>query len=156
MVRSLIKHKSTLLYGLTLAVLLFVLRWLQVRLVIINHAYDIYILVVALLFTTLGIWLAITLAKPKVKTIVVEREVYIERPAGTTPDEKAIARLNLSSRELEVLLLLAEGLTNAEIGARLFLSLNTVKTHISRLFEKLDVERRIQAIDKAKKLNIIR
>ncbi len=163
MVKSVLKHRSIVLYGLSLAILLFLLKWMQIRLVVINHAYETYILMVALMFTTLGIWLAINLAKPGVRTVIVEkevireREVYIERTTTSTPDEKEIARLGLglSSRELEVLQLMSEGLTNAEIGARLFLSLNTIKTHTSRLFEKLDVTRRTQAVDKAKKLNII-
>ena len=158
---SLLKYKSTILYGLSLAIILFLVRWLQIRLVMVNHAYEVYILVVALMFTTLGIWLAMNLAKPKVKTVIVEREVirerevYVDKATATIPNEKEIARLNLSRREMEVLQLMSEGLTNAEIGERLFLSLNTIKTHTSRLFEKLDVTRRTQAVDKAKKLNII-
>jgi ATP/maltotriose-dependent transcriptional regulator MalT len=70
-------------------------------------------------------------------------------------DQKELARLGLSRRELEVLHLMAEGLSNQEIASRLFVSLNTIKTHSSKIFEKLDVRRRTAAIDKAKKLNII-
>lgn len=155
MVKSVLKYKSTMLYGLSLAILLFLLKWMQIRLVVVNHAYEAYILAIALMFTVLGIWLALNLVKPKVNTVIVEKEVFVEKPPFTAPDEKVIARLGLSSRELEVLQLMAQGHTNAEIGAQLFLSLNTIKTHTSRLFEKLDVTRRTQAVDKAKKLNII-
>ncbi len=124
-----------------------------------DHAYETYILAIALMFTVLGIWLALNLAKPKVRTVIVEREVIREKEVfiekTSAPNEKEIARLGLSNRELEVLRLMSEGMTNAEIGERLFLSLNTIKTHSSRLFEKLDVTRRTQAVDKAKKMNII-
>jgi len=82
----------------------------------------------------------------------VEKEVYV-RPGSI--NEKELARLGLSARELEVLRLMADGLSNQEIATRLFVSLNTVKTHSANIFEKLDVRRRTQAVDKAKKLNII-
>jgi ATP/maltotriose-dependent transcriptional regulator MalT len=94
-------------------------------------------------------------AKPKVKTIVVEKEVYKSSNGEFTPNQPELTKLGLSKRELEVLQLMAEGLSNQEIAGRLFLSVNTIKTHSSRLFEKMDVERRTQAIDMAKKLGII-
>jgi NarL family two-component system response regulator LiaR len=150
-------YKHMVLYGLSLAALLLLLKWLELRFVIIDHAFDVYIGAIAVIFTALGIWLALKLARPKTETIVIEKEVFIHKrlAAGFIPDEDQLARLGLSPRELEVLQLMAEGLSNQEIAGRLFVSLNTVKTHCSRLFEKLDVRRRTQAIDKAKKLNII-
>jgi ATP/maltotriose-dependent transcriptional regulator MalT len=84
--------------------------------------------------------------------VVVEKQVYV---SGFSIDEVALEKLNLRPRELEVLQLLSEGLSNAEIGERLFISISTVKTHISGLFEKLEVKSRTQAIDKAKRLRII-
>ena len=66
-----------------------------------------------------------------------------------------ISEYGISERELDVLQLMAEGLSNKEIGERLFVSESTVKTHASRLFVKLDVKRRTQAVAKAKGLNII-
>lgn len=149
------RNKSTILYGISLAVLLFLMKWLELRFIIIDHVFEIYIGAVALIFTGLGIWLAVKLSRPRVETVIVEKEVYIERRSPFIPNEKELERLNLSKRELEVLQLMADGLSNQEIADRLFLSLNTVKTHSLRLFSKLDVERRTQAVDKAKKLSII-
>jgi NarL family two-component system response regulator LiaR len=89
------------------------------------------------------------------KTIEVKEEVYIYGNEHFTLNKATLLKLNLSKRELEVLQLMADGLSNQEIAERLFLSLNTIKTHSSKLFEKLEVDRRTQAVDKAKKLNII-
>ncbi|MES1160137.1 MAG: LuxR C-terminal-related transcriptional regulator [Bacteroidota bacterium] len=153
--RFLVRHKMVIIYGSCLALLLFLLKWLEWHFIILDHAVQIYAGAIALLFTALGIWLALKLARPKVKTIVVEKEVMITPlPAGTI-NEKEIIRLGLSARELEVLQLMAEGLSNQEIAGRLFLSLNTIKTHSSNIFEKLDVRRRTQAVEQARKLNII-
>lgn len=149
------KYKHTLLYGVALAVLLFLLKWLQWRFIIIDLSIEIYIGVIALMFTILGIWLAQKLARPGIKTVVIEKEVYLPAPVEFTPDENALNRLTLSKREMEVLQLMAEGLSNEEIATRLFVSLSTIKTHNSRLFEKMDVRRRTQAIEKAKRLKII-
>ncbi len=149
------KHKNVLLYGTSLALLLFFLKWLELRLMIVRNSFEIYIAVVALLFTALGIWLALKLAKPKIRTVVVEKEVFIEKTEDFTVNQRVLDKLGLSKRELEVLQLMAQGLSNQEIASRLFLSLHTIKTHSSRIFEKMEVERRTQAIDMAKKLGII-
>jgi DNA-binding CsgD family transcriptional regulator len=158
--KQLAKYKQPILYGVCMAILLFLLKWLQFRFIIIDHALEIYVGAIALMFTGLGVWVALKLARPKVETVVVEKEVYIT-PTNGTPvngiviNEEELAKLGLSKRELEVLQLIAEGLSNQEIAARLFVSLNTIKTHSSRIFEKLDVKRRTQAIEKAKRLNLI-
>jgi len=148
-------NKGILIYGTSLALLLFLLRWLELRFIIFDHAFEIYIGAIALIFTGLGIWLALKLTRPKVKTIVVEKEVYINNTGDFVLNEKEMASLGLSKRELEVLELMAAGLSNDEIAGRLFVSLNTIKTHTSKLFEKLDVKRRTQAIEKAKRLSLI-
>lgn len=157
LLKTLSKYRQIIIYGIALALLLFLLKWLQFRLVIADNAFEVYVGFIAVLFMAVGIWLALRLAKPKVKTIVVEKEVYVHPPVNGsfTLNEKELNKLGLSKRELEVLQLMAEGLSNQEIAGRLFLSINTVKTHSSRLFEKLDVERRTQAVDKAKKLQLI-
>lgn len=158
--KQLVKYKQPILYGACMAILLFLLKWLQFRFIIIDHALEIYVGAVAIIFTGLGIWLALKLARPKVHTVVVEKEVYIT-PAATAngnsiiANEEELAKLGLSKRELEVLQLIAEGLSNQEIADRLFVSLNTIKTHSGRIFEKLNVKRRTQAIEKAKRLNLI-
>lgn len=151
------KYRSVILYGICLALLLFLLRWLQLRFIILNHAFEAYIGAIALIFTSLGIWVALKLARPKVKTVVIEKEVFVPH----TPSEQfilneaALQQVNLSKRELEVLQLMAEGLSNQEIAARLFVSLNTVKTHSLKIFEKMEVKRRTQAVDQARKLGIL-
>ena len=149
------KYKLLILYGISLALLLFFLKWLELRFVIIDYAMEIYIGAIALLFMGLGIWLALKLAKPTSQTIVIEKEVFRDSASGFALDEKELANLELSRRELEVLELMAQGLSNQEIAGRLFVSLNTIKTHVSNLFSKLDVKRRTQAIEKAKRLSII-
>jgi DNA-binding CsgD family transcriptional regulator len=149
------KHKSTLLSSASLGVLLLLLKWMVLRYVIYNHSFEIYIGFIALLFTGLGIWLALKLSKPKIKTVVVQKEVYVPRDGSFVADAALIAQLQLSKRELEILGLMALGLSNEEIAASIFVSLSTVKTHNQNLFVKLDVKRRIQAVEKAKRLNII-
>lgn len=150
------KHKQTILYGISLAGLLFLLKWMELRFIIIDHSFEIYIGLIACLFTGLGIWLALKLTKPKIEKVIVEKEVLIPVPTEFDQDETACADMSLSKREIEVLQLMAEGLSNQEIATRLFVSLNTIKTHTSRVFEKMDVKRRTQAVEKARRLSIIR
>ena len=150
-----IKHRSVLLYGISLAILLFLLRWLELQFVIFDHALEIYVGAIAVIFTALGMWLALKLTKPKIEWVVVEKEIFIEKPKEFVFNEAEMNRLGISKRELEVLQLMAEGLSNAEIAGRLFVSLNTIKTHASNLFFKLDASRRTQAIEKAKSLALI-
>ena len=153
--RLFIKNRRIVLYGVVLAVLLFLLKWLEFHFMMISNAYEAYIGAIAVFFTLLGIWLALKLTKPKVQTVIVEKPVYISNAIGFSPNQHELTRLNLSRRELEVLELMAGGLSNQEISARLFVSLNTIKTHSSNLFEKMEVKRRTQAIEMAKRLCII-
>lgn len=149
------KNKQVLLYGGALAVLLVLLKWLEFKLIIVDHAFELYIGAIALFFTSLGIWLSLKLTKPKIETIVVEKPVYRSVSSGFKFNQDEVTRLNLSSREMEVLQLMAQGLSNQEISERLFVSLNTVKTHSSKIFEKMEVKRRTQAIEMAQRLGII-
>lgn len=155
MLSALIRNKKIILYGSGLALLLFLLRWLELRFLILNYTLEVYIGAIALIFTGLGIWLALKLAQPKTKTIIVEKAIYLKEEKEFVLNEAELERLGLSRRELEVLQLMAQGYSNSEIGEQLFVSLNTVKTHSSKLFEKLEVKRRTQAVEKAKRLNII-
>ncbi len=148
------KHRETILYGISLAFLLFFLKWIELRFIIINYTLEIYIGLIALLFTGLGIWLALKLTKPKIEMQIIEKEITAKNTYFII-NEEAMNELGISKRELEVLQLMAVGLSNQEIAERLFVSLNTIKTHISNLFEKLDVKRRTQAVEKAKRLNLI-
>lgn len=149
------KYKGTIIYSISLAFLLFLLKWLELRFIIFDHSFEIYIGFIAVIFTALGIWLALKLSKPKVETVVVEKEVYITRNEKFTPNTSLISQLELSKRELEILNLMAQGHSNEEIAAKIFVSLSTVKTHNQNLFVKLDVKRRIQAVEKARRLNLI-
>jgi NarL family two-component system response regulator LiaR len=150
------KNKLIILYGLSFAGILLLLKWLEFRFVIIDHAFEVYSGAIAVIFTGIGIWLALKLTKPKTRTIIVEKEIYITKPTeGFIPDDKMLLKIGISKREWEVLALMSEGLSNQEIAGRLFVSLNTVKTHSSNLFEKLEVKRRTQAVEKGKRLGIL-
>lgn len=149
------KHRATIMYGIGLAFLMFLLKWLELRYIIFDRSFEIYVGLIAVIFTALGIWLALKLSKPKVETLVVEKEVYVTRNENFILNTSLISQLQLSKRELDILNLIAQGHSNEEIAARLFVSLSTVKTHNQNLFVKLDVKRRTQAIDKAKRLRLI-
>jgi DNA-binding CsgD family transcriptional regulator len=137
--------KTVLIYGVILAVAALALQWLQYRYLAQAYPVEIYVGLIALGFMALGIWVGAKLFR---------------KPSVSGPDfegnPKAVASLGISGRELEVLELLAAGQSNKEIAGKLSLSPNTVKTHISRLFEKLEVSRRTQAIHRARELGMIR
>lgn len=149
-----LKHKQSFIYGLSLALLLFVLRYMELRFLVFNYSLEIYIGFIALLFTGLGIWLALKLSNPKVEKVIVEKEVQVPQKEFRQ-NEAELEKLGISPREMEVLNLMALGLSNQEIAERLFLSLNTIKTHSANLYVKLDVKRRTQAVEKAKRLSLI-
>lgn len=158
----LLRNKTTIVYGISLAFLLFLLKWLELRFIIFAHSFEIYIGFIAVIFTALGIWLALKLSrrdafgtKSKIETVVIEKEVYITRNENFVLNTSLISQLELSKRELEILNLIAQGHSNEEIAAKIFVSVSTVKTHNQNLFVKLDVRRRIQAVEKARRLNLI-
>ena len=135
-------RKTILLYGLALAIAAFALEWLQYRFVVHAHAAEIYLFLVAAAFTALGVWAGRRLT---------ERTA----PGPFEKNAAALAALGVTDREYEVLTLLAAGCANKEIARRLDLSPNTVKTHLARLYEKLEVQRRTQAVQKARELALI-
>jgi len=147
------KNKQNIAYGISLALLLFLMKKLEWHFMIVNHVFEIYAGAIALIFTGLGIWLALKLIKPKATTIVIEKAIPINSVFSL--NEAELSKLQISARELEVLQLMAEGLSNQQIAERLFVSLNTIKTHASNLFLKLEVERRMLAVEKAKRLSLI-
>lgn len=155
MFKALKKYKNTIVYGSSLALLLLLLRWLEFRFLVLDQSLDLYIGIIALLFTGLGIWLALKLSKPKTKTVVIEKQVFITPKSEFVRNTAELEKLAISKRELEVLELMAKGMSNQEIAGQLFVSLNTIKTHSGKVFEKLDVKRRTQAVEKAKRLHII-
>lgn len=151
----LVKYKSIILYSISLALLMFLLKWLELRFIIFDHSFEIYVGFIALIFTSLGIWLALKLSKPKIETRIVEKEVYVTRNENFILNTSLISELELSKRELEILNLMAQGDSNEEIAAKIFVSLSTVKSHNQNLFLKLDVKRRTQAVEKARRLSLI-
>lgn len=144
-------HRSIILYSVCLAALLVLLNWLKLRFLVIDHAFELYIGAIALLFTVVGIWVGLKVTSPK--TVVVNQVTIENKPFEI--NQAAVADRNISKRELEVLQLMAEGLSNQEIADRLFLSLSTVKSHSNNLFDKLGVQRRTQAVDMGRKLAIL-
>lgn len=138
--------RTILLYGIALAALLFLLQWLQFSFFVRDLSLEFYLSVVAAVFTAVGIWAGLKLTRSKTKVII---------QSDFTFNEEELNRLGISKRELEVLQLMASGLSNQEIADKLFVSLNTVKTHSANLFVKLDAKRRTQAIQKAKELSLI-
>ncbi|MGN6352588.1 MAG: response regulator transcription factor [Parafilimonas sp.] len=149
------KYKTILIYGISLALLIVFLKLIEYELIILNNSFQFYAVSIALLFTLLGIWLATKLIKPKTKIEVVEKKVFINQVQPFVINEDALAKTEISARELEVLKLMAKGFSNQEIANTLFVSVSTIKTHISNLFFKLEASRRTQAVEKAKNLGLI-
>ncbi|GEC79911.1 helix-turn-helix transcriptional regulator [Flavobacterium aquatile LMG 4008 = ATCC 11947] len=149
------QNKEFIMYAISMAMLLLLLRFLEYKFLILQNEFGLYIGIIALFFTFLGIWASNKLTSPKVKTIVIEKEIVVEKRLDFVVNEEELNNRKISKRELEVLELMAQGLSNQEIASRLFVSLNTIKTHSSNLFQKLEVKRRTQAIETAKKIGII-
>lgn len=147
------------LYGLAGGVLIAALRVIEYRWLLVQHSVEIYGGVIAAIFAAVGLWLGRRLARrpPPAIVAVTTSEPPAPVAAGGTfvRDDARVAVLGLTRRELEILACIAEGLSNQEIGARLFVSENTVKTHASRVFDKLDARRRTQAVQRARELRLI-
>ena len=141
-----------LFYGLCGGVLIVVLNLIEFRFLVVEHSIEIYGAMVALLFAGVGIWLGLKITRKK--EVVVLKEV----PVSAQPfalNEERLRNLGITKRELEILELIAHGLSNREIAERLFVSENTVKTHSSRLFDKLSAKRRTQAVQIGKEMGLI-
>ena len=143
--------KHILIYGLCGGLLIAVLRLVEYRFLVVEHSLEIYGGLIALLFASLGIWLGLKLTRKK--EIVVFKEVAVAAPFAL--NEGKLHELGVTRRELEILELIANGMSNREIAEKLFVSENTVKTHSSRLFDKLSAKRRTQAVQIGKELGLI-
>jgi DNA-binding CsgD family transcriptional regulator len=135
--------RTILIYGALLAAGAFALQWMEFQFVVRTHATQTYLLLIALAFTGLGVWVGARLFRRA-------------PPAPFTPNTQVRETLGVSDRELEVLTLLAAGRSNKEIAGQLHVSPNTVKTHVAKLFEKLEAKRRTEAISRARELGMIR
>ncbi|HUR19905.1 MAG TPA: response regulator transcription factor [Vicinamibacterales bacterium] len=149
--------KTVLVYGLLGGALIALLKFVEYRFLVIEHSLEIYGGIVALLFSGLGLWLGLKLTRTRETVVVREVPVHVLVPAGG-PFERNEARreqLGITPRELEIMEAIAAGLSNREIAERLFVSENTVKTHATRLFDKLSARRRTQAVQRAKEEGLI-
>ena len=149
-----------LIYGVTGGVLIIVLRLIEFRFLVIEHSIEIYGALIAALFAALGIWLGLKLTRKEEVVLLKEVEVVKEVPVPMmsepfTVNEAQQRQLGITKRELEILELIAGGLSNREIAEQLFVSENTVKTHSSRLFDKLGAKRRTQAVQIGKEIGLI-
>ena len=152
-------RRTVLVYGGVAGVLIAVLQAIEYRFLVVAHALEIYGGLVALLFAALGIWIGLRLTRPRetVRETVIVKEVPVMMPtAPFAPDAARLERLGITPREHEVLRLIAAGLSNREIAERLFVSETTVKTHASRLLDKLHARRRTEAVQLAKEAGLIR
>ena len=147
--------KHILIYGLCGGLLIVLLKLIEYRFLVVEHSIEIYGGLVAAVFAGLGIWLGLKLTKKR-ETVIVN--VLKEVPVAAEPfavNEARLRELGITPREREILELIATGLSNREIAERLFVSENTVKTHSSRLFDKLSAKRRTQAVQIGKELGLI-
>lgn len=140
--------RDILLFGVCGGLLITLLKLTEYRFLVVEHSVEIYGGLIAAIFAGLGIWLGLTLTRKTQQPALA--------PTGPfTPDEHRISELGITPRELEILGLIAAGLSNREIADRLFVSENTVKTHSSRLFDKLGARRRTQAVQLGKQAHLI-
>jgi NarL family two-component system response regulator LiaR len=146
-------RKPVLLYGLLGGALIALLKIVEYRYLVVEHSVEIYGGLVAALFAGLGIWLGLQLTRTR-ETVVV-REVAVPAPPAFVRDAAQVEALRITPRELEILEHIAAGHSNRQIAEMLFVSENTVKTHASRLFDKLDARRRTQAVQIAKQRGLI-
>jgi two-component system, NarL family, response regulator LiaR len=149
--------KTILVYGLVGGALITVLKVTEYRFLVVEHSVEIYGGLIAALFSVVGIWLGLKLTKTKETVVVKEVLVPVEvaAPETFTRNEARVRELGITPRELEILAQIAAGLSTREIAEKLFVSENTVKTHSSRLFDKLNAKRRTQAVQIAKEAGLI-
>ena len=151
--------RHVLIFGLAGGLLIATLQYTEYRFVVIEHSVELYGALVAILFATFGIWLGlrITRRRETIRETVVVREVLvsIETTSPFAPNTAQQQSLGITARELEILTLVAHGLSNREIATELFVSENTVKTHCARVFDKLGAARRTQAVQRGKELGLL-
>lgn len=154
-------RRHVLIFGVVGGLLVAILQYTEYRFVIIEHSVELYSALVAILFASFGIWLGlrITRRRETIREKVVVKEVLVPAEAAAVkpfvPDTARQQTLGITARELEILALIARGLSNREIATQLFVSENTVKTHCARAFDKLGAARRTQAVQRGKELGLL-
>lgn len=154
-------RRHVLLYGAVAALLILGLKLLEYRWLVVEHSIEIYGGIVAAVFAGLGIWLGLRITAPRERVVVREVSVPVEVPVAvpmTGPfvrDERRVEALGLTPRELEILGLIAQGLSTREMAERVGVSENTVKTHVGRVLDKLGARRRTQAVQLGKEYRLI-
>ncbi len=143
--------RHVLIYGLVGGVLITLLKWTEYRFLVIEHSLEIYGGLIAVTFAVLGIWLGLKLTRQK----IVVKEVPVPAGEPFVPNERKQEDLGITRRELEVLELIAQGMSNREIAGKLYVSENTVKTHSSRVLDKLGAKRRTQAVQLGKEFGLL-
>jgi DNA-binding CsgD family transcriptional regulator len=155
--------RHVLIFGVVGGLLIAILQYTEYRFVIIEHSVELYSALVAILFAAFGIWLGLRITRRReiIRETVVVKEVLVpaDAPAPFAPNtaRQQIQQktLGITARELEILALVARGLSNREIATQLFVSENTVKTHCARAFDKLGAARRTQAVQRGKELGLL-
>ena len=154
-------RRHVLIFGVVGGLLIAALQYTEYRFVIIEHSVELYAALVAILFASFGIWLGLRITRRReiIRETVVVREVLVPAESASlepfAPDSARQQTLGITARELEILTLIARGLSNHEIATQLFVSENTVKTHCSRAFDKLGAARRTQAVQRGKELGLL-
>jgi DNA-binding CsgD family transcriptional regulator len=146
--------RHVLIFGVAGGVLVTLLKWSEYQFLVIRHSFEIYGALIAAMFAALGIWLGVRLAGPRRKSPAPD--IAAVAPQPFVPDQRRRDELGITPRELEILALVAEGLSNREIAGKLHVSENTVKTHCSRAFDKLGARRRTQAVQLGKEFGLLR
>ena len=145
--------RHVLIIGLIGGILIAVLKWIEYRFLIIEHSFEIYGALIAITFAVTGIWLGNRLTTPRHKIVI--KEVPVPAAPSFILNEQKQEALGITRRELEILELVAQGMSNREIAGKLYVSENTVKTHCSRAFDKLGARRRTQAVQLGKEFGLL-
>lgn len=145
--------RHVFIYGLVGGILIALLKWSEYRFLVLEHSLEIYGGLVAATFAAIGIWLGLKITRPR-ETVLI-REVPVLAGGPFEINAEKLEQLSITARELEILQLIAQGHSNREIAGKLFVSENTVKTHSSRLFDKLGARRRTQAVQLGKSYGLI-
>jgi DNA-binding CsgD family transcriptional regulator len=145
--------RHILIYGLIGGILIAVLKWTEYQFLVIEHSVEIYGGLIAATFAVLGIWIGLKLTAKQQG--IVAKEVPVLAEAPFSPNEAKRENLGITRRELEVLELMAQGMSNREIAETLFVSENTIKTHSSRVFDKLGARRRTRAVQLGKEFGLL-